>query len=93
MKPSYFINLYNLDRIDILKIDTEGSEFEILNGIRKEYFSKINYIYFEHHFDLMLDKGYKFSDINKLLLKNNFKKIFKIKMKFRKTFEYIYEKK
>ena len=41
----------------------------------------------------MLDKGYKFSDINKLLLKNNFKKIFKIKMKFRKTFEYIYEKK
>ena len=90
---SHFINLYNLDRIDILKIDTEGSEFEILNGIEKECFSKINFIYFEHHFDLMLDKGYKFSDINDLLLKNNFKKIFKIKMKFRKTFEYIYEKK
>ena len=64
---SHFINLYNLDRIDILKIDTEGSEFEILNGIEKEYFSKINFIYFEHHFDLMLDKGYKFSDINDLL--------------------------
>lgn len=90
---SHFISVYNLDRIDILKIDTEGSEFEILNEMEKKNFRKINYIYFEHHFDLMLDKGYKFSDINKLLIKNNFKKIFKIKMKFRKTFEYIYEKK
>jgi FkbM family methyltransferase len=90
---SYFIRKYNLDRIDILKIDTEGSEFKILNGVEKKYFEKINFIYFEHHYDLMLDKGYKFSDINELLKNNNFKMIFKIKMKFRKTFEYIYEKK
>ena len=40
----------------------------------------------------MIKKEYKFNDINKLLLKNNFKQIFKVKMKFRKTFEYIYEK-
>ena len=54
---------------------------------------KIRYIYFEHHYDLMIEKGYTFSNINSLLVKNNFKKIFKIKMKFRKSFEYIYEKK
>ena len=47
-------------------------------------------IYFEHHYDLMLKKKYKFKDINNLLLNNNFKKVFKIKMPFRKVFEYIY---
>ena len=76
--------------IDILKIDTEGYEFNILNGIESEDFKKINYIYFEHHYDLMIKKKYKFSDIDKLLKKNNFVQKFKIKMKFRKSFEYIY---
>ena len=37
----------------------------------------------------MIDKKYKFRDINNLLKKNNFQKL-KIKMKFRKSFEYIY---
>ena len=55
--------------IDILKIDTEGYEFNILNGIESEDFKKINYIYFEHHYDLMNKKKYKFSDIDKLLKK------------------------
>ena len=41
----------------------------------------------------MIKKNYKFSDINKLLRSNNFIQKFKIKMKFRKSFEYIYEKK
>ena len=47
-------------------------------------------ILFEHHFDDMILKEYKFSDINNLLIQNNFKQIFKIRMPFRKTFEYIY---
>ena len=38
----------------------------------------------------MLIKKYKFSDINNYLVNNNFKQIYKIKMPFRKTFEYIY---
>ena len=82
-----------IDKIDILKIDTEGFEFNILKGIKEIDYKKIRFIYFEHHYDLMIKKGYTFSDINKLLIKNNFQKIFKIKMKFRKSFEYIYEKK
>ena len=100
---SYFvdvqeINLINLsefilnkeDKIDVLKIDTEGYEFNILKGINKLDFEKISFIYFEHHYDLMIDKGYKFSDINKLLRENNFSLLYKVRMKFRKSFEYIY---
>ena len=41
-------------------------------------------------YDLMIDKGYKFSDINKLLRENNFTLRYKVRMKFRKSFEYIY---
>ena len=47
---------------------------------------------FEHHYHDMILKKYKFSDIHSLLINNNFKQIFKSKMPFRKTFEYIYEK-
>ena len=39
----------------------------------------------------MIEKKYKFSDINELLLNKDFKQSFKIKMKFRKSFEYIYK--
>ena len=86
---SYFYD-NNLNKIDFLKIDTEGFEFEILLGLQKNI-KNINFILFEHHYDDMIKKKYKFKDINNLLLKNNFKKIFKIRMKFRKSFEYIYK--
>ncbi len=79
------------NKIDILKIDTEGYELNILKGINEKDFKKIKFIYFEHHYDLMIDKGYKFSDINKLLKNNNFILKYKLRMKFRKSFEYIYE--
>jgi hypothetical protein len=38
----------------------------------------------------MIKKNYNFADIHSLLINNNFKKIYKSKMPFRKTFEYIY---
>ena len=88
---SKFIEENNIKKIDILKIDTEGFEYKILKGIADNQFKDIELIYFEHHYDLMLKKDYKFSDINKLLTYHNFEMVFKIKMKFRKTFEYIYE--
>ena len=47
---------------------------------------------FEHHYDNMIKKNYTFSDINSLLVKNNFQLIYKSKMPFRKTFEYIKKK-
>ena len=90
--PLSKINEVNeLKNIDILKIDTEGYELNILKGIYQGHFNKIKYIYFEHHYDLMIKKNYNYSDIKIFLNKNNFYLAFKIKMKFRKTFEYIYE--
>ena len=105
-KKSFFLGVQDIEvvnlsefilnkekKIDILKIDTEGYEFNILQGIHQLDFKKIRFIYFEHHYDLMIDKKYKFEDINKLLKDNNFSLKFKLKMKFRKSFEYIYESK
>ena len=40
--------------------------------------TKISIIMFEHHYDNMIIKKYKFSDINQLLIENNFKQIIQI---------------
>ena len=80
----------NLKKIDILKIDTEGYELSVLKGAMNNL-KKIRYIYFEHHYDNMIIKNYTFRDIHRILTENNFKKVFKTKMIFRKSFEYIYE--
>ena len=104
LKNKYFKNTYKVQintldnyidekkflKIDFLKIDTEGYEYEVLNGLKKNL-NKVKLIFLEHHYDNMIDNGYKFADINNLLIKNNFKKIFKCKMPFRKTFEYLYQ--
>ena len=84
-----YIKYKNIDIVDLVKIDTEGSEFEIIKGA-KENIKNFKLILFEHHYDDMIVKNYSFSDINNLLIQNNFFKIFKAKMPFRKTFEYIY---
>ena len=84
-----FIESNNLKKIDLMKIDTEGYEYIILKNI-ENYLKNVGIILFEHHYDLMIVKHYKFRNINDLLLKNNFKQVFKSKMKFRKSFEYIY---
>jgi FkbM family methyltransferase len=84
-----YLNEKNLNKVDFLKIDTEGYEYEVLKGLENDM-SKISLIMFEHHYHDMLVKNYTFSDIHSLLIKKNFKKIYKSKMPFRKTFEYIY---
>jgi len=84
-----FIKENKLTSIDILKIDAEGYEFKILKGL-KNNIHETKVILFEHHYDNSLIKNYKFSDINKFLKKNNFKKVYKNKMFFRKIFEYVY---
>ena len=85
-----FIEKKNISKIDLLKIDTEGYELNVLKGIVKNY-KIIRLIYFEHHYDDMIIKNYKFREINQLLNNFGFKKIFKSKMLFRKSFEYVYE--
>lgn len=86
---SDFIVENNINKIDLLKIDTEGHEFQVLSGL-KDKMHMINLIHIEHHFDDMIIKDYKLTDIHNLLIKKGFKKYFKIKMRFRKSFEYLY---
>ena len=87
-----YIEKNNIKKIDFMKIDTEGYEFEILLGLENKI-KLVDIIMFEHHYDNMIKKGYTFEHINKLLIKNNFNKIYKSRMPFRKTFEYIYKRK
>ena len=68
----------------------EGYELNILKGLLIHY-NKVKLIYFEHHYDDMIEKKYTFTDINKLLVSYGFKMIKKNKMVFRKSFEYVYE--
>ena len=81
-----------IESIDFIKIDTEGYELEVLKGAEKVLF-KTKYVQFEHHYDDMIIKNYFFTDIHDFLKKNNFHQLYKSKMPFRKTFEYIYENK
>ena len=87
-----YMSQKKIQKLDFLKIDTEGYEFEVLAGAKKNI-RNINLILFEHHYHDMIKKNYKFSDMHDLLNKNNFKQIYKAKMPFRKTFEYIYKNK
>ena len=91
LKLKDYIEKNNIKKIDFIKIDTEGYELEILLGLESKI-KLVNIIMFEHHYDSMIKKGYTFEDINKLLIKNNFNKIYKSRMPFRKTFEYIYKR-
>lgn len=87
-----YMNFNNINKISFLKIDTEGYEYEVLKGLKKKI-QFVDTIMFEHHYDNMIAKGYKFKNINDYLNVNNFFQIYKTKMPFRKTFEYIYAKK
>jgi FkbM family methyltransferase len=86
----YFIEKNKIEYIDLLKIDTEGYELNVLKGLSKHN-KKVKLVYFEHHYDDMIIKNYKFGDIHRLLKNNGFIMIQKSKMLFRKSFEYVYE--
>ena len=85
----YYLEKNNINKIDFLKIDTEGYEFEVLKGL-SDKIANIGLIMFEHHYDDMIKKSYKYADINELLKFSGFNQIYKSKMPFRKTFEYIF---
>lgn len=84
-----FINENKINNIGFLKIDTEGYDFNVIMGLG-DNIQKVRYIYFEHHFHDMFKKKYTLTKVHNYLKEKNFEKVFKIKMMFRKTFEYIY---
>ena len=85
------IKKFKIDKIDLLKIDTEGYELNVIKGFGSKI-DLVKVVIFEHHFDLMIKKNYNYSDINQYLINKGFHLKYKFKMPFRKTFEYIYSK-
>jgi len=63
----------------------------VIKGL-KDSILKVSTILFEHHYDNMIVKNYTFGDIHDLLKFNGFRRAYKIKMPFRKSFDYIYIK-
>lgn len=65
-------NYFGIDKINLLKIDTEGYDLEVLNGaVNLLSHKKIDYIYCEVAFNNEPDKG-NFYEINKLLRSYDF---------------------
>ena len=50
-----FIEKNHIKYVDLLKIDTEGYEYNILKGLSK-YHKRVKLVYFEHHYDDMMLK-------------------------------------
>ncbi|EPA05226.1 methyltransferase, FkbM family [Candidatus Nitrosarchaeum limnium BG20] len=48
-----FFDEYKIENCDLVKIDCEGAEYEIIDSIPEEYFSRINKIIIEYH---LIDK-------------------------------------
>lgn len=69
------IEKYSLKSIDFLKIDIEGSEYDVLPNLTQEEFSKIKIIAGEYHImPSLAGKNYAFL---KKLLSPHFKKVFR----------------
>ena len=90
-KAINIIKKFKIDKIDLLKIDTEGYELNVIKGFGRNI-DIVKVVIFEHHYDLMIKKDYNYSDINQYLIHRGFQLKYKFKMPFRKTFEYIYSK-
>ena len=56
LKLSDYLLENKIGTIDFLKIDTEGTELEIIQGLDKNI-EKVKLIMFEHHFDNMIKKN------------------------------------
>ena len=67
----------NLKKIDFVKIDVEGAEYEVLLGAAKSL-RYINYILIEKQFTALY-KGYSFKKIEKILNKKKFLLVKKFK--------------
>ena len=86
-----FCKKNDIKKIDLLKIDTEGHEFEVLSGATNLLKKDIRYILIEFHFSKIY-KNYNKIKIEKLLKKNNYILIKKFKFPFLTFEDRIYRK-
>ena len=81
----------NIKNIDLLKIDTEGHEFEVLLGAKNLLKNDIKYILIEIHLSKIY-KNYNKNSIERILKNNNFFLIKKFKFPFLLFEDRIYKK-
>ena len=84
-----FIDDLKINVVDLIKIDTEGHEFDVIKGLGTKI-SNVKIILFEHHEDNSIIKNYTIEDIENYFIKKNFIQLSKIKMKLRNTYEFIF---
>ncbi len=70
VKLNNVIKKNNIKNVDLLKIDTEGHELQVLQGLGK-YISKIKYILIEFH-NSNIYINYSSKNVHNYLVKNNF---------------------
>jgi len=91
IKLDDYFKVRNINKIDLLKIDTEGHEFNVLNGAAKVFDNnKIKYLLIEiHHSDMY--KNYRSSEIHNFLKEKNFKLMKRFKYPFLKFEDQLYK--
>ena len=52
-KAINIIKKFKIDKIDLLKIDTEGYELNVIKGFERNI-DIVKVVIFEHHYDLMI---------------------------------------
>ena len=89
VRLDHFVKTQNIGIVDLIKIDTEGHEFNVIKGLG-DYITNVKMILFEYHEDNSIIKNYTKDDINNYLFSKNFVRLSKVKMKFRNIKEYIF---
>ena len=86
-----YFEVKNINKIDLLKVDTEGHEIKVLNGAKKIFENdKIKYLLIEIHGSNMY-KDYRSSDIYSFLEEKNFKLVKRFKFPLLKFEDQLYE--
>tara|TARA_B100000780_G_scaffold130432_1_gene91420 strand:+ start:2851 stop:3561 length:711 start_codon:yes stop_codon:yes gene_type:complete len=86
-----YIDNININKIDLLKIDTEGHELEVLIGAKKTINDhKVKYLLIELH-SSKIYKNYSKSNIEYFLKKNNFILLKSFKFPFHTFVDNLYE--
>ena len=88
IKIKQILKKVKFKKIDLMKIDTEGHEFEVLLGIGN-YLKKVHYLLIEFHQDKIYF-NYNPNKIHNYLIKNNFVFIKKFKFPFTEWEDRIY---
>lgn len=72
-KVSDFLRMKKISRIDFLKLDCEGAEFEILYSLKRKFLKSVRYIAMEYHEISERKKGHTVRELAGYLRKNGFR--------------------